>query len=139
MKVSPNTRCPCGSGAKLKVCCAVAHRGRPVPPSALMRARYTAYVIGAVDFLIDTTDPDGPHARADRAAWRRELAEHCRATEFHGLTVHSAELAPGGDEAWVTFSARMTQDDVDVGFTERSLFRRAGDRWRYVSGEFPPD
>lgn len=100
-----------------------------------MRARYCAYATGNVAFLIDTTHPDGPHARDDRSAWRDDLAAHCRATQFLGLTIHSHEVDEENGRASVRFTARMQQADKDVGFTEHSLFLRDGRRWKYHSGE----
>lgn len=100
-----------------------------------MRARYCAYATGNVAFLIDTTHPDGPHARSDRGSWRAELVAYCRATEFQGLTVHCHEIDEESGRAKVMFTARMLQAGVDVGFTEHSLFLRDGRRWKYHSGE----
>ena len=100
-----------------------------------MRARYTAYAIGNVRFLMDTTHPEGPHARDDRGQWRTDLAQHCRATSFEGLTIHSHTVDDDTERATVTFTARLTQAGGDVGFTERSLFLRDGARWKYHSGE----
>ena len=50
--------CPCGSGNLLDACCGHYHAGT-VAPSAetLMRSRYSAYVLGQVDYLVATTLP----------------------------------------------------------------------------------
>jgi len=134
MKPAPNAPCPCGSGQKLKRCCRPFHRGAPAPtPEALMRSRYAAYVTGAVDYVIETTDPTGPQHHPDRAAWAREVEAFCRATRFEGLEVLDAP-APEGDRGWVTFRARLTRDGHDVSFAERSEFRRREGRWLYFAG-----
>jgi len=135
MKVSPNAPCPCGSGRKLKKCCGLYHRGRPAPPEALMRSRYTAYAIGNVEYLIRTTHPEGPHWNADTAAWGAELAEYCKHTDFAGLTVLEHSVDEDAGRGHVTFRADLRQDGRAVGFTERSLFLRHGNRWLYHSGE----
>lgn len=136
MKLSANAPCPCGSERKLKKCCAVFHRGRPAPPHLLMPARFTAYAIGNVEFLIRTTHPDGPQWQSDRAAWVAELKAYCASTTFAGLTVLDHSIDPDDDtRAHVTFAAALQQDGRPVGFTERSLFLRDGTRWRYHSGE----
>ena len=135
VKPSANAQCPCGSTFKLKKCCGVFHRGRPAAPLTLMRARYTAYAIGNVRFLMDTTHPEGPHARNDRRQWRADLTEHCRATTFEGLTIHSHNVGDDTARAKVTVTAHLSQAGGDVGFTERSLFLRDGARWKYHSGE----
>lgn len=140
MKLSPNAPCPCGSDRKLKKCCGLFHAGRPAPPHLLMPARYTAYALGKVDFLIRTTHPQGPHWQADPAAWARELAAYCKATTFAGLTVSAHDLDEAAGRAHVTFHADLRQDGEQLGFTERSLFLRDPDsgRWLYHSGEMLP-
>lgn len=136
MKLSANAPCPCGSERKLKKCCALFHGGRPAPPHLLMRARYTAYAIGNVGFLIRTTHPAGPQWQEDGPAWTSELKAYCASTNFVGLTVVEHSIDPGDDNrAHVTFRAELEQDGRPVGFTERSLFLRDGARWRYHSGE----
>ncbi len=135
MKLSPNASCPCGSERKLKKCCAVFHRGRLAPPHLLMPARYTAYALGNVEFLIRTTHPGGPHWHADTAAWKADLLAYCRTTTFAGLTVLSHDLDEEHGRAHVTFRAELRQGGAPVGFTERSLFQREAGRWLYHSGE----
>ena len=74
-ETTPSPRlCPCQSGLRYKRCCRPLHQGAPAPsPEALMRSRYSAYALGLVDYIIDTTLPAGPHWQADRSAWASEL------------------------------------------------------------------
>lgn len=140
MKVSANAPCPCGRDAKLKLCCGRIHQGRPPTPEQLVRARYCAFVLGKVRFLMDTTHPQAPHAQEDRAAWRADLRTYCQRTSFHGLEVHEHEVDEEAGVAHVRFTVDLDVDGQPAGFTERSLFRREGPRWLYVSGELgPPD
>jgi uncharacterized protein YchJ len=51
--------CPCGSGLDLADCCGLWHKGLAggvcaPTPEALMRSRYSAYVLGLVDYLVAT-------------------------------------------------------------------------------------
>jgi SEC-C motif-containing protein len=114
------------------------HEGRPASPPELVRARYVAYVLGKLRFLMDTTHPSSPHVRADRAAWRAELAEYCKRARLRGLEIHAHELDEARGEAFVTFTVAMQLDDRDASFGERSRFLREGNRWLYVSGEQGP-
>ena len=60
--------CPCGSGNLLDACCGHYHAGHPAPcATALMRSRYSAYVLGLVDYLVATTLP-AQQAGLDRDA-----------------------------------------------------------------------
>ena len=99
-----------------------------------MRSRYAAYAKGLVDYILDTTDPSGPQARPDRAAWREEVRAFCAATRFEGLRILGAP-EPHGDEGFVTFEAKLSRDGADVSFTERSRFVRVEGRWLYRDGE----
>jgi SEC-C motif-containing protein len=126
--------CPCGSGRTLGACCGRLHAGAMAPsPEALMRSRYAAYAVGAVDYVLDTTHPDGPRWRADRGAWRRDVSRFCAETAFLGLQVHGAGFDPDG-AAWVEFTARLTQNGGDASFRERSRFRPHRGRWAYLDG-----
>ena len=52
--------CPCGSGNLLDACCGHYHAGTPAPDAqTLMRSRYSAYVLGLIDYLVHTTLPAG--------------------------------------------------------------------------------
>lgn len=97
-----------------------------------MRSRYSAYARGLVDYLLATTDPEGPRFEADRTAWREDVARFCRETRFEGLEVHSA--SEDGDEGEVVFTVRLRQRGRDAGFTERSRFVRREGRWLYADG-----
>ncbi|PRQ03637.1 hypothetical protein ENSA5_13920 [Enhygromyxa salina] len=132
---SPNAPCPCGSGRKFKRCCRRLHQGTPAAdPEALMRSRYSAYAVGAVEYLLDTTDPEGPQHRDDRAAWAEEIRRFSTLTRFQKLEVR--EVGPiVDDRAEVLFFAKLSREGQDVSFAERSVFVRRDGRWFYVSGE----
>jgi SEC-C motif domain protein len=96
-----------------------------------MRSRYAAYALGLVEYIIDTTDPDGPQARADRRAWAVDVQGFIDDTTFVGLEVLGS--GSDGDDGWVRFKALLKQGGRDASFTERSAFARRGGRWLYVS------
>ena len=128
-----NEPCPCGSGRKWKACCLPIVRGAAPPTAeALMRSRWSAYATGAVDHLMRSTHPEGPHHDPDAARWREELADHCALSVFERLTVH--EAGEQGDDAFVDFTAGMSSGGRDASFRERSRFRRHAGRWAYLDG-----
>ena len=45
--------CPCGGGVSYTHCCEPFHTGQALPPTAeaLMRSRYSAFVLGLADYL----------------------------------------------------------------------------------------
>jgi SEC-C motif-containing protein len=124
--------CPCGTGRPLARCCGPFHEGAPAPTAlALMRSRYTAYVRGAIDYLVETQAPE-TRAGLDRAAierWSRE-------TRWQGLEIVATEHGGETDaDGIVEFVARGTTRAAAFAQRERSRFRRDGGRWYYVAGE----
>ena len=94
-----------------------------------MRSRYVAYLLGKATYIVDTTHPDGPQFRVDRAQWLAQITDFCRATTFVGLSIVATSDQESG--SFVHFRATLTQDGRDASFGERSLFRRHDGRWKY--------
>lgn len=94
-----------------------------------MRSRYTAYTLDRIDYIMQTTHPDGPRYEADVVTWQRELDAFARGTRFAGLQI----LATEGDT--VTFRATLFEGSRDVSFSECSLFKEHEGHWKYFSGE----
>lgn len=106
--------------------------GVPAPTAlALMRSRYTAFVRGAVDYLIETHDPS-TRSSVDRAG----IAQWSRDTSWRGLEIVMFER--GGeddDEGVVEFIARGMTNGRPFAQRERSRFRRIDGAWYYVDGK----
>lgn len=122
--------CPCGNGKAYERCCGRFHAGEPAPDAeALMRSRYSAYVLELGDYLLATWAPETRPASLefDEANYRRPT--------WLGLTVHAHETT-GADAAEVEFTARFR---IGGGSAQRmresSRFRREGGRWYYVDGD----
>lgn len=130
----PDAPCPCGRGRKFKRCCLRLHRGNPAAtPEDLMRSRYSAYSVGNVEYIIATTDPNGPMFRTDTELWRRELEDFASFTRFEKLEIR--ERGPVRDgRGEVLFYARLSRDGADASFCERSSFIERNGRWLYHSG-----
>ncbi len=116
--------CPCGSGAAYAACCGRWHAGEPAPTAeALMRSRYSAYVLGLSAYVLDSWHPGTRPA---------EMALE-PAVKWLGLEVrrHTAE----GDRATVEFVARSKLGGRAQRLQETSRFVREGGRWYYVDGD----
>lgn len=94
-----------------------------------MRSRYAAYALGLTDYIVETTDPDGPVWHEDTDAWRAEIDAFSAGARFTGLTV--AEHGADGDEGWVAFEARFVGEAGPQSIRERSRFVRRDGRWLY--------
>ncbi len=125
--------CPCGSGDPEVACCGPLVDGSyPAPTAlALMRSRYTAFVRGAVDYLIETHDPATRKGADDRAS----LVAFCRDTGWLGLEIVATEAGGEADDTGVVeFIARGLTKGAPFAQRERSRFRRADGRWYYIDG-----
>lgn len=97
-----------------------------------MRSRYSAFVKGAIDYLIDTHDVS-TRASVDRAG----LTTFCRGTGWLGLEI--IDTVRGGetdDDGIVEFIARGVTGGKPFSQRERSRFRRVDGTWCYVDGTF---
>jgi SEC-C motif-containing protein len=93
-----------------------------------MRSRYSAYVLGRVDYLLDTTLP------AQRDGLDREaIAQWSAQSTWLGLDVEGAELIGGQPEhAFVTSAARWHDAEGEHRHRERSAFVQREGRWFFI-------
>ncbi len=125
--------CPCGSGARYSACCKPYHTGdaQPATAEALMRARYSAFATGRVDYIRDTLHPRARKDHDDDAVrrWSKE-------SEWLGFEIVSAR---GGGEAdargTVEFIARFKAGGEEQVHHEKAEFARVDGRWTFVDGK----
>jgi len=131
MKITPNSKCPCGSKLKYKKCCDIYHDGVNADDALkLMVTRYSAYVAEDTSYIMRTTHPNNPDFKEDRKAWAQEIENFCNSTEFLGFEVLDFEESE--EEAFVTFKVKLS-DGIS---TEKSRFLKVSGKWLYESGEF---
>jgi len=97
-----------------------------------MRSRYSAFVTGAVAYLVDTRHPD--FRRVDEAvgisAWMMEV------TSWDRLEVLvSQEGEPSDTVGWVAFNVTFTRGNHTEMLHECSRFRKVNGRWYYECAE----
>jgi SEC-C motif-containing protein len=119
--------CPCGAGVDYAECCGRWHDGsrRLQAPTAeaLMRSRYSAYVLDLNDYLLDTW-----HVRTRPA----EIEPRPAGLRWLGLEVRGHD-AHDEDHAAVEFVARCKLGGRAQRLHERSAFERVDGRWFYVA------
>lgn len=126
-------RCPCGTGKPFAFCCEpFIERVRNAPTAEkLMRSRYTAFVLGAIDYLVDTTAPEKRNL-IDRAI----IAEQVQCTTWTGLTILDCVDGQTQDaEGVVEFEAAFETVDEQCVLHERSRFIQSAEGWYYVDGD----
>jgi SEC-C motif-containing protein len=123
----------CGKGESLESCCGPYLKGeaQPATAEALMRARYAAYALGNVDYILSTHDPETAKDvdRNSTEAWSK-------GSTWLGLEILKTEA--GGPEdvgGAVEFVARYKLKGVTVNHRERATFRKDGSRWVFVDGK----
>ena len=129
------TSCPCGSTLSYAACCEPFHTGKAFPDTAekLMRSRYAAYVVGTIDYIAETNDPDS------KEAFDRDASEEwSKKSEWQGLEIVATRDGKSVDlQGEVEFKAKFRTDETDHVHHEVSLFQKKGKpaRWFYVDGK----
>ena len=130
------TTCPCGTGEPLESCCAPLIDGseRATRAEQLMRARYTAHVHGAMDFILSTHHP-ATRTEIDEEATARWAEE----SEWLGLEILDVEGGGADDESGrVEFTARY-RDGARRRHVHHELgvFERYHGQWYFRDAEMP--
>lgn len=122
--------CPCGSQQALANCCEPYIQGQSWPETAelLMRSRYSAHALLAIDYLWDTWSPE-QRLRSSKA----EILQWAQSCDWLGLQILATQKGQAGDqEGTVEFIALFRQDGQLRQHHELSLFRKNLGKWLYV-------
>jgi SEC-C motif-containing protein len=121
--------CPCGSAAAYADCCGRYHQGplhlQAPDAASLMRSRYSAYVLGLLDYVRATWHPDTCPA---------DLTPNEPGLRWLGLEVRRHHI-DDADHASVEFVARNKLSGRAFRLHETSRFVRLEGRWVYVDGD----
>jgi SEC-C motif domain protein len=124
-----STPCPCGTALPYADCCGRYHGGdqhlQAPTAEALMRSRYSAFVLDLRDYLLATW-----HASTRPA----ELEPNPPGLKWLGLEVKKSAQQDAG-HATVEFVARSKLGGRAHRLHETSRFVREDGRWFYVDGD----
>lgn len=138
IKPNSNTPCPCQSSSEnpvnYAVCCGRYHKGKIHAPTAeaLMRSRYTAYVVGNAQYLYRTWhEKTRPSLQSLRDSGPQDLIS---------LKILSTQEGGINDQkGMVEFVSSYDNDNADaepdeqiLQHKEKSLFVRVKNRWVYI-------
>ncbi len=120
--------CPCGSGEPFGRCCLALHRGeRPADTAEqLMRARYSAYAVGDLDYVWRTWHP---------RTRPTELTPDGRLTWVALEILDTVDGRPQDQTGEVEFRAHYRDGARTGTLHERSRFAVRARRWLYVDGD----
>jgi len=124
--------CPCGSSTDLDKCCEPIIKGKKKAktPEALMRARYSAYVIGETEFIKTSNAPETA-GDVDIEATK----QWSKAATWEGFEI--VENAPEGakDRAELEFIAKYSVEGNQMQHHERSVFVEQNGTWYFLEGD----
>jgi len=128
--------CPCGSKMKYAECCRplISGEKRAETAEQVMRARYSAYVMKEMGYLLTSLHPahrsdydeKSSRAWAERTVWR--------GIEIH----HTVNGGPDDSEGQVEFTVSFTENGIRQEHHERSTFRKADGVWYFEAGKVLP-
>ncbi len=122
------TNCPCGSGLLYQNCCKPYHLKQEKPPTAeaLMRSRYSAFVVHDGDYLVETTHSSKRKGNSKDAYLKSAKNTKWLKLEIVGSTFDTVEFK-------AYYLNKKFQTEV---LHEKSNFRLEAGKWYYVDGEF---
>jgi SEC-C motif-containing protein len=125
-----NQICPCGSGNPFAACCEPIINCTRESETAeeLMRARYSAFVTGAIDFIVAST-----HSLTRKEIDLAFIRDWSQNSEWRGLHILETKVV-NENKAFVSFEAQFTQNGQEQNHREKSVFEREDGQWRFVEG-----
>lgn len=121
--------CPCGSSKELEACCGQYISGGVKAPTAesLMRARYTAYALAKVDYILKTHD-----SKTRDEISKEETKAWAESSTWEGLDVIRTVKGSAEDsDGIVEFKAYYKQNGVKHTHHEEAYFIKKRGAWYF--------
>lgn len=120
--------CPCGSGITFQQCCQPYHLKTKTAPTAeaLMRSRYSAFVVADADYLYETT-----HRSKRKNHSKSDYLSSAKNTRWLKLEIVFSTFDVVEFKAY--YLNKKIQTEV---LHEKSNFRLEDGKWYYVDGDF---
>ena len=120
--------CYCGNSISFQDCCEPYIKGikNATTAEVLMRSRYSAFAVGAADYLVNTT-----HISKRRYHNKRDILAWSQVNKWLKLEVLAST------ETTVTFKAYYLDENLKAQVHyEHSTFKLENGKWFYVDGEY---
>ena len=134
--MTPETPCPCNSNKNYGSCCGlyIGTKEHAPTPEAMMRTRYTAYVLGDMSHLIKTIP------LLERKAFdERSALAWSKSAEWLGLEVLGSKEYEQGRKARVEFIAKYKIEGEEQKHHEIAMFEKTQNRWFFVDSKILED
>lgn len=127
--------CPCGSKSEYDACCGPLHDGTAgETPEAVMRSRYSAFVVNKLAYLESTLTEE---SKADYDA--DETASWAESAKWQNLEIRSTTGGGKDDsQGTVEFIAKFKVGKEIHAHHEISYFVKDNDHWLYSHGDMNP-
>jgi len=126
-------KCYCGSNQAFEECCQPIINGtaKANTSEALMRSRYTAFVIADINYLMNS------HHKSTRPTKeRKSILKWTKSVNWISLNIISTKSGTENDtEGWVEFKAVFTENKQIQDIHENSYFVKENNTWYYKSGD----
>lgn len=122
-----NNFCPCGSNMAYAECCQLIHDNPSAATTAeqLMRARFTAFSKGLIDFIYLTFHPD-----CRRLQNKAAIAQWAQENKWMQLEILRS------DSSHVEFKAHYLNNQLHAEVHhEKSTFKKAKGNWYFLKGQ----
>jgi len=123
--------CYCGNSLEFKECCYLFIKNKSFPntPVELMKARYSAFVIGDIDYIYDSH-----HIDTRKEISKEDIKNWSLNSKWLGLEIlNIGEINNDSLEGTVEFIAKYKQNAIIYTHHEKSLFKKSNNRWYYHS------
>lgn len=130
MSIASSANCPCDSGLTFAQCCEpfLKRKSKPATAEQLLRSRYSAFVVGDVDYIVDTH-----HSKTKKDVKRDEIAQWSKESTWKGMKVLEKEAGEASDDKGVLiFHAQYEQNGKHQDHMERSFFEKENGEWRFL-------
>ncbi len=127
--------CFCSSDKPFDSCCGLYlnNKEKPKTAEALMRSRYCAYVVGAIDYLGETL-----HPKSRDEFDRKATSSWAEKSDWLGLSILKVDGGQQNDTTgFVEFVAEYKENNEVKFHRERSQFKKHRGHWFYVDGDLP--
>jgi len=128
--------CPCGSSLNYNLCCGRYHKGKLHAPTAeaLMRSRYSAYVLGHTHYIYRTWDKQN---RPPLAVLKEDNSQQFTHLEIISTTKGNKEDSSGTVEFIASYhiTEQISAESKKDVFKhhENSYFEKQNNKWKYIN------
>ncbi|MCB9481696.1 MAG: YchJ family protein [Desulfobacteraceae bacterium] len=125
--------CSCGSGLDYSQCCEPYIKGNVQPETceALLRARYTAYTMGELDYIYETIHPEQKEQHDSKAT--KKWADESTWLSFEIIGIKKGQKED--DEGFIEFKVRYRQKLQNITHHEMAYFKKNEGMWYFFDGE----